>query len=322
MGLTNFPNGISSFGIPVFGTVPATGGNVYFVDYTKGSDANTGKSISKPFKTVAKAYDVCTTDNDDVIVLVGSAAHVLTEMLTVSKNRIHFIGIDGTSGRMYGQNAKIQIGVTTATTDVAAVKVTGIRNSFTNIKFISNNTLTQAAYTVLEAGEYTAYTCCEFYKSTHLDVTGAAEFVANGDSTQCVNCTFGSLADQTVGAVIRPTVLCTGGISTGAKLRDNSFIGCQFWRKAGNAAARMIYGANATDVERLLLFKGCSFISNALGSATPGAAVTFGAAQTQGTVLVQDCTSVDCTLMVTAAVGIYVSGAVPTFATTGVAVAS
>ncbi|MES2367699.1 MAG: hypothetical protein V4563_17615 [Pseudomonadota bacterium] len=322
MALTNFPNGLSSFGIPVIGSgIPASQGKYFFVDYTNGSDGNTGLSTTRPFKTVDKAYEEATSGNDDVIVLMGSATHVLTEMLDVTKSRVHFVGMDGTFGRMYGQNAKLSIGVTTAATDIAAVQNTGIRNSFSNIKFISNNTVAEGLYTFAEGGEYTVFTNCEFYKSTDLDETTAAEFLANGDSTQFVGCTFGSLADIVADNCIRPCFKATA-ILAGKKLRDNVLVDCMFWRKAGGTEATMVYGANATDVERLLLLKNCSFISNALGAATPANAVGFGAAQTQGTVLLQYCTSVDCTVMAQASVGIYVDGAVPTFATTGVAKAS
>jgi hypothetical protein len=321
MSFTNYPNGFTSFGVPQIGSgVPVTNGTYYFVDYTNGNDGYDGLSMDTPFKTVAQAYSRATTNADDVIMLMGSATHVLTEMLDVSKNRVHFIGIDGTNGRMYGQNAKISLTATTGATNIATVQNTGVRNSFTNIKFINSSTVTEGVHCVAEGGEYTVYTNCEFYKDTDLDVTTAAEFLANGDSTQVIACTFGSLADQLSGAVIRPCVKATATLS-GKKLRDNVFIDCMFWRKAGNTANKMVYGANATDVERLLLFKNCSFISNTLGAATPAAAVGFGAAQTQGTVLLQDCASVDCTVMAQAAVGIYVAGAVPTFATTGVAVA-
>jgi hypothetical protein len=319
--LTNFPNGVTSFGVPLMGSgIPVTNGTYFFVDYGNGSDGNDGLSMETPFKTVAFALEQCTTNKDDVICLMGSSTHTLTEMLDVSINRVHFVGVDGTFGRMYGQNAKISLGVTTAATDIATVQNTGIRNSFTNIKFVNSNTVTEGINCFAEGGEYTLFANCEFYKSTDLDVTTACEFLANGDSTQFVGCTFGSLADELSGAVIRPCVKATATLA-GKKLRDNVFIDCMFWRKSGNTANKMVYGANATDVERLLLFKNCTFISNKLGAATPAAAVGFGAAQTQGTVLLQDCTSVDCTIMAQAAVGIYVSGAVPTFATTGVAVA-
>lgn len=42
--LTNFPNGITSFGVPVLGTIgglPFTG-NYYFVDPVNGADGNEG----------------------------------------------------------------------------------------------------------------------------------------------------------------------------------------------------------------------------------------------------------------------------------------
>jgi len=322
---TNFQHGLESYGVPLIGSgpVPATSGNYLFVNYTTGNDGTPlrGISVDTPLKTVARAYELATSNNDDVIVLMGNATHVLTEMLNITKNRVHFVGMDGTYGRWYGQNAKVQIGVTTAATDIAAVQNTGVRNSFANIKFISNNTVTEGIYTFAEGGEYTMFTNCEFYLSTQLDVTTAAEFLANGDSTQMVGCTLGSLADIVADNCIRPCFKATA-ILSGKKLRDNVVKDCMFWRKAGGTEAVMVYGANATDVERLLLFKNCSFISNILGAATPAAAVLFGAAQTQGTVLLQYCTSVDCTVMATASVGIYVDGAVPTFATTGVAKAS
>jgi hypothetical protein len=322
MSFTNFPNGLTSFGIPVIGSgIPASRGKYFFVDYGVGSDGNSGTDVTRPFKTISKAYSMTTTNKDDVIVLMGSSTHVLTEMLDVTKNRVHFVGMDGTFGRMYGQNAKVSLGVTTAATDIATMQNTGVRNSFSNIKFLNSNTVTEGIYCVAEGGEYTVYTNCEIYKDTDLDQTAAAEMLHNGDSVQMIGCTIGSLANIVADNVIRPCVKVTATLS-GKKFRDGVFIDCMFWRKAGGTEAVMIYGANATDVERLLLCKNCSFINNVLSAALPAHAVGFGAAQTEGTVLLQDCTSVDCTVMAQAAVGIYVSGAVPTFATTGVSKAS
>jgi len=177
MSLTNFPNGISSFGIPVMGAggIPATPGTVYFVDYTNGSDGNNGKSTTKAFKTVSKAYTSATTDKDDVICLIGSATHVLTEMLSVTKNRIHFIGMDGTNGRYFGQNAKISLTATTGATNIGTIQNTGVRNSFTNIKFVNASTVAEGIYCVVEAGEYTVYDRCEIYKETDLNETTACK---------------------------------------------------------------------------------------------------------------------------------------------------
>jgi len=66
MGLTRFPHGISSFGVPVFGSGFGwkKESTTYFVDGTDGGDQNNGKSPDWAFATVqqalstANAYDV------------------------------------------------------------------------------------------------------------------------------------------------------------------------------------------------------------------------------------------------------------------------
>lgn len=294
-------------------------GTIYFVDKENGDDSNDGLSAERAFATIPAAYEAVESNKDDVIVLSSNGTHVLTEMLLIEKNRVHFVGLG--NARRYGQGAKISLGVTTEATDIATMENLGIRNSFHNIKFVNSNTVAEGIYCVAEGGEYTVYDHCEIYKETDLDVTTAAELLLNGDSAQFFNCTIGSLANIVADNVIRPNVSCTATLS-GKKLRDCYFENCQFWSKAGGTEHVFVYGANATDVERMLFFKDCSFINNALSAATPAYAVGFGAAQTQGTVLLMDCVSVDCTVMVQASVGIYVAGAVPTFATTGVAKAS
>lgn len=314
MGLTNFPNGITSFGIPVFGgggTIPVTPGNVYFVNYTTGVDSGPG-SLTSPWKTVEYAYSQVTTNNDDVICLMGSATHVLSAMLTVSKNRVHFIGVDGTDGRFYGQNAKVSLTATTGATNVFTMKNTGIRNSFTNIKFINMSTVTEGLHCVGEGGEYAVYTNCEIYKGTDLDETTASHLVLNGDSAQFIGCTIGSLADALSGTVIRPAVRLTKAtVDTGLVCRDSIFTDCLFWTQASHTTSALVYGANATDVERMLLFKRCGFINNLASSATPAQAIAIAATLTVGNIICDPgCFTAKCTKLSTTT-GVLVSGAAP-----------
>jgi hypothetical protein len=323
--LTNYPNGVSSFGIPVMGGggIPAVLGNVWFVDYDKGSDDNDGKTKDSALKTIAYCVaNKVTTNNHDVVLLSANSTHILSEMLDISVNRTHFIALDGRTGYGLGARARISLGVTTAATDIATMQNTGVGNTFTGIKFMNSNTVAQGLYAVAEGGEYTIYNRCEFYKSTDLDETAAAEVLNNGDSVQWLNCVFGSTDYIVADNKIRPNMLLTRETITGKVCRDNIIDSCIFLVKAAGTEAVRIYGANANDAERLLLVKDSMFISNILGAATPAHAVGFGAAQTTGTVLLKNCTSVDHTVMAQAAVGIYVDGAVPTFATSGVAVAS
>ena len=321
MSRYSFGTGIPTWnGVPMVGGMPQGLTEVFFVDYGAGSDGVNVKSnsLSRPFKTIAKAYSVITSNKNQGIALIGNTTHSLTEMLDFSKNRSHLFGFDP-GGRAYGQNAKVSLGVTTAATDIGTVQNTGVRNSFRNIKFINNNTVAEGIYCFVEAGEYAVIDGCEIYKSTNMDVTGAADLVMNGDSAQVLSSTIGSLATARSGAVIRPNVLMTKGIVSGKVARDVYFENCKLWINASNAANRFIYGANATDVERIMELKGCSFINNGASSATPGQNVAFGSALTVGSVLLNDCISVNAATAMSTTTGVFVSGAVPAADTSGIA---
>ena len=316
--LTNFPGGASSFGIPLMGGggIPATFGDVFFVDYRNGIDGNDGKSKDRAFKTLSQAYSKVTTNHNDIILVDGDSTVAETAMITWAKNRVHVVGLNGPAGH-YGQGAKISIGVTTAATDIALLKVMGVRNTFSNLKFISDNTVAEGLYTVADNGEYSRYFNCEFYKSTDLDDAGASELLLNGDSSMFYNCTIGSSANIT--GNIRANVLCTNVLGN---LRDCYFENCLLLAKADDTDKVFVYGANADDVERMLTFKGCTFFNNPLSAGTPAAAIAFGAAQTEGAVFCDaNCAVVDVTVLGTTGQNIFVSPADgSTYATAGLSV--
>jgi len=287
MGLTNFPNGISSFGIPIMGSgVPATFGDVYFVDYRKGSDGNKGKSKSRAFKTLSKAYASVTSNNNDVILIDGDSEVVETAMIDWSKNRVHVIGLNGALGH-YGPGARVSIGVTTDTADIALLQVTGVRNTFTGIKFGSSNTLTQAKYCVADAGEYTRWCNCEFIHTGQAAVTTAAEILCNGDSSQFYNCTIGGTAYTVTATSNRACLLFDREIVSGKVARDNYFENCLFLRCTSDADNLFAYWTATNDAERFVIFKNCIFINNTTGGTTM--TVGFKSAVTNAIVLFKDC---------------------------------
>ena len=297
--ITNFPNGISSMGVPVPGNgIPVTTGRYIFVDATNGADGNDGRTLGTAVQTIAQAYSLATSNADDVIVLSTYADHTLTAMLDISKSRVHFVSLDS-YGRKYGQRAKIVMGVTTAITDVFAVKTTGVGVTFNGIKFVNNNTLTQNVAAVGVGGEYNVFSNCEFYDSTRLTSDTHAEVVLNGDSAQFNNCTFGSLADAVIGSKIRPAILLTAGtVGAGLVSRDVLFDGCRFWKQAGGTATAMVKGA-AADVERVMEFHNCQFVANPLGSA-PAVAIDVATLTVGMIILTGDTCSFGCTKIATA----------------------
>jgi len=87
MGLTNFPNGISSFGIPVLGSGNlVTTGNVFFVDSgaANASDSAKGTDKGKPLATLDAAVGLCTANNGDIIVLMPGHAESVTTAAAIA----------------------------------------------------------------------------------------------------------------------------------------------------------------------------------------------------------------------------------------------
>lgn len=320
----NFPNGILSFGVPVMGGggIPATFGDVYFVDYRNGSADNDGKTPASAFKLLSTAYDHCTTNNNDVVLIDGDSEIIETAMITLTKNRIHTIGLNGPPpGLGYGCGARVTQSTTGVAADIATLHNTGVRNTFTGVKFSNGSTTATSLYTVAEGGEYTRYNFCEFYKGALLTTAGTAEVLCNGDSSQWYGCTFGDLVNERGSdAIRRPNVLVSRETITGKVARDCSFVDCTFLHKAAHVDVSFVWGANATDVERRMLFIRPVFWNCVLATADPADAIDFGAAQTTGDVLLVDPAGVNITAFGGASLNIYVQGAVPTAATTGIAV--
>lgn len=88
MGLTNFPNGLASFGLPVFpGARRPFTGTAYFVCNTtnfNGSNGNSGLSASQPFSTLAYAVTRVTANADDVIYVMAGHAENIAAAATVA----------------------------------------------------------------------------------------------------------------------------------------------------------------------------------------------------------------------------------------------
>lgn len=95
--LTNFPNGLSSFGSPVIGgpfNIPysamgAQHSQVVFVDVDSGSDGNAGDDPSIPVATIARAQALVDSG-------VGAMIYIATgsyeENIVITKDYIHLIG--------------------------------------------------------------------------------------------------------------------------------------------------------------------------------------------------------------------------------------
>jgi len=274
MSLTNYPNGISSYGIPVTGSLPLTlgaagVGKIYFVDATNGSDGNTGLSPDQALKTVNQAYSLVTSNNQDIIVLSTNSTHTLSAPLTITKNRLTIIGADFV-GRVVQQAAKIS---TSSTESSAAhvMKNTGVRNTFINLKFIQSSTNAAALEVVRDGSEGAYYQNCSFVFGVvdNLNQTNAYEFVAGTDSMTMRDCLIGT---ETLLTSAARSVFYIDQVTTSQEFKSNLIKDTIFLISSSSATADMVHVSANTDVLFTNLFDNCRFMAS-LDSAG-GAAVT------------------------------------------------
>ncbi|MCZ2099877.1 MAG: hypothetical protein LC121_27165 [Anaerolineae bacterium] len=131
--LTNFPNGVSSFGMPVLGMgggIPPTTGDVYFVHSGTGNANNTGLTPSDALATIDGAVNKCTASQGDIIIVMpGHAENIAgATSLVVDVAGVSIIGL----GR--GRNRPVLSFTNTA----GRIPVSAANVLIENIVFYSN----------------------------------------------------------------------------------------------------------------------------------------------------------------------------------------
>lgn len=129
MGLTNFPNGISSFGLGVYGSgLQDNSGRTWFVDGNSGNDSNDGFTWETARKTLASAFasshaDIAGTGDQGVNKhfarrnTVFIAGDFFVEDLVAFPQKTDVIGVGSADGRkgagIIGNHAPVNAGLGT-----------------------------------------------------------------------------------------------------------------------------------------------------------------------------------------------------------------
>ncbi len=126
MGVTNFPNGVGSFGLPVFpGASRPYTGKAYFVNGNtnfNGSNGNSGLKPTEPFATLAYAVTQVTANNDDVIYVLAGHTEAISSAAIVACATAGFSIVGLGNGR--SRPVFTWSGVVGATWTVAGANVT------------------------------------------------------------------------------------------------------------------------------------------------------------------------------------------------------
>lgn len=205
MGLTNFPNGISSFGIPVYGSMQPTGAplvqTVLFVDTVNGVDAGSGTSPTAPFATLSYALTQIPTTglgtNATIYIMQGSTITISSATsLPITTANVQIIGMG------YGSERPL-FDFTTANTATIAVSADNV--SFQNCRFRGSFLSIAAAFTLTTAKYFTLIGNLFFDTSSILNFlnivksTGAANTI---DGLTCVSNQWNGLGTTSVNSFI------------------------------------------------------------------------------------------------------------------------
>ena len=249
--------------------VPAMG-NLFVVMKSSDSDENNYhvlQDIILPdpdgrvrfFTSLESAYEACESNNNDVILLDANGTHAIDAGIAWSKNRIHVFGMDG-GDRLVQQGAKVSTAADTA--EAYVIKVTGVRNSFRNVKFVQASKEATALTVAQFGGEGNLYKNCSFVFGTDTNLDGSEtttyEVVCGEDSGTFINCTFGSDTLCTTGA---RAVMAIDQVTSGQEMKSCQFVDCLFNIQSKSADANFIRVIASTDLKFTQLFKNCTFLA-------------------------------------------------------------
>ena len=313
MTYTNFPNGLTSFGIPVFGgSLPPFTGNYFFCDYLNGDDGNTG-TPDRPLKTLATAYGKTVSGNNDVVFIVGDGAtdktQRMTATLTWANNATHLIGL--TAPSMFASRARIS-NLTTATAEInPMMTVSGSGCIFANFSFFQGvGQASTAEQLVNITGARNTFSRVHFGGMGATASSGGAaaatsyciQFGAGGSENYFDECVIG------LDTIARTAANASITIPASAKVTRNVFNRCIFpgLFSGSGTSAFFIDASAAAAVDRDTIFRDCYFYSaiNSGGSALSAAA---NAPVGNGTLVFDRCTSVGVTAWSGASSYVYVT---------------
>ena len=287
MGVTHFPQGITSFGMPVFGAglMPSQGKVIHCKPYS-GLDGNDGLSSETAIKTLTKALALATANQNDIVLLyaesntAASTFDMMTVALDWNKDAVHIVGV--CAGNFIGQRAGLRMATsTTAVTDMFTISA--------NDCLIANIQIFQGDYTLASgspralvvSGMRNKFVNCHISGAGDtggsMDVAGARSLAVTGAENCFQHCYIG------LDTVIRGTMTTEVYLTTGAR---NTFEDCVFDSYTSLSTFKAItVGAS----DRFVLFKNCMFnaVQNITSAVAPTGAIASGSVN--GSVLLFNC---------------------------------
>lgn len=251
---TNFPNGITSMGVPLpISAIGPTQGNYYFVRPGTGDDDNDGTTPDTALASLTEALSRCTANQNDVVFLMAESntaadtTNYVSAAFDWNKDLTHLIGVGASP--LLGQRARVAQ-LSTSLTVEDMFTVSGDACVIANIGFfqgVASSTATSPRALVV-SGQRNLITNCSISGNGDtggsMDTAGARSLAVTGAENTFQNCYIG------LDTVIRATQ--TAEVTIG-NIARTTFLDCFFNTYTSLSTFKMVtYSAP----DRFVLFKG------------------------------------------------------------------
>lgn len=257
MTISNFPQGfaqgVTIRGMPLLMTHP---GNVFWVsnnttlasrDVVGGADGGDG-SFRRPFATLQRAINACSSNTGDVIMVKPGHAETISSAAIVVLNKagIAVIGLGIGSGRP-------TFTYTTAAT--ANIPVTAANITLMNLLFIANFADIASFFTATGTATPTDFNLnrCGF-RDTSSALNALTVFSGNATANSCDGFRIDDCRIFSLGTTAATTMVKLSSATSRVTINDNYYIGAVL----NNTAALLAHGANVVtmlDMARNLVFR-------------------------------------------------------------------
>jgi hypothetical protein len=193
MPITKYPNGISSFGMPLLGGGPyVTTGKIFFVDSATGSDVNDGLSPDDPVKTLDYAIGLCTANKGDIIFIMPNHTENITAAggITCDVEGVRIVGMGKGDNRP-------EIKWAGAAASAADIEIDADSVSFENVVFnTGNSTGTNVPLACIDVDDnHFSLINCEINNTGAKPALVLVDLDANADDFKMIGCTVYSDSD-------------------------------------------------------------------------------------------------------------------------------
>jgi len=245
-----------------------------------GSDSNPGTTFEQPLATVKAAYDKCTANHNDAVLVVGGpTANALAAAFAWSKAYTHLIGL---SADIPGVGQRARITGSAALDLLYLIDFAASGCIVKNIQFFNGYDSTAAHGAVKVTADRVYFENC-FFVGMGGNPTHASTYDVTITSEENVfkRCTFGS---HTIANGVANSRVLVSGTSGG---KENKFIKCEFFNWSTVTTTAMVRIANSVTTEGFIMqFEDCLF-DNLTGGATMANAIEDAATETHHQIILR-----------------------------------